>query len=75
MAKNLAADGALSVGSFARIHRVSRLLTQREMAAMAGVAKEDVESFENNQPINPIVRLQLIKTVELIKALPFPRCC
>ena len=75
MAAVVTSNNVLSLGSYARIQRVSRILTQREVAAMAGVTQEDVELFENNEPIHPIVKLQLTKTIELIKDLPFPRCC
>ena len=74
MAIGLTSNSVLPLGSYARIQRVSQLLTQQEIAAIAGVTQKDVDLFENNQHINPITRLQLIRTLELIKDIPPPRC-
>ncbi len=74
MAIGLTSNSALPLGSYARIQRVSQLLTQQEIAAIAGVTQKDVDLFENNQHINPITRFQLIRILELIKDTPPPRC-
>jgi len=69
------ATGVLSSGSYARIQRVCRLLTQQEIAAMAGVAQKDVELFENNQYVQPATQMKLVQIYKLIKEMPNHRFC
>ena len=59
-------DQAIFLGRRARMQRVSRLLTQQEIATIAGVYPEDVELFENNQYLNPITKHKIARTFELI---------
>jgi transcriptional regulator with XRE-family HTH domain len=56
----------LSLGMTARIQRVCRKLTQQEMADMAGVCQNAVESFESNQCLNPIIKRKLLRAYDLI---------
>ena len=65
-------NDALSPGLYARIQRVSRLLTQQEIAAIAGVTQEDVELLESNRRLHRVAKRKLMKTFELIKAVPLP---
>ena len=45
----------------AKIQRISRLLTQQEIARIAGVSQEDVDLFEHRQPMDSVVREKLLK--------------
>ena len=67
--------GVLPGGSYARIQRVCRLLTQQEIAAMVGVTQKDVELFENNQYIQPATQTKLVQIYKLIKEMPNHRFC
>jgi len=44
----------------AKIGRISRLLTQEEIAAIAGVSREDVDLFQRNGPVSPLTRRKLL---------------
>lgn len=52
-----------SVGAWARSVRVALKLTQEELAAMVGVPKEDVDSFERNLPVKLDSRRKLAKAL------------
>ena len=58
---------ALSEGLKARIQRVSRVLTQKEIADVAGVTERDVTLFENNQRLDPTARRKILRTYDLIR--------
>ena len=44
----------------AKIRYVSRLLTKQEIANIARVSQEDVDLFEQGQPMNPAARQKLL---------------
>ena len=52
-----------SMGFKARKIRVSRLLTQQELADIAGVTIEDVNSFEHNLPVSLDARRKVHKAL------------
>ncbi len=54
-------DPTVSLGMKARICRVSRLLTQQELAAMVGVSQDDVNLLEHNLPLQLNVKLKLLR--------------
>ena len=56
----------LSLGNLARIQRVCRRLTQREMASKAGVSQNDIYSFEGNQRLPLPTKLKLLRAYDLI---------
>ena len=56
----------LSLGNLARIQRVCRRLTQREMASKAGVSQNDIYSFEGNQRVPLATKLKLLRAYDLI---------
>ena len=55
-----------SLGMTARIQRVFRRQTQRDMAVMAGVSLRDVELFESNQRLSPTIMRKLLRAYDLI---------
>ena len=55
-----------SLGMTARIQRVFRRQTQRDMAIMAGVSLKDVELFESNQRLSPTIMRKLLRAYDLI---------
>ena len=57
----------LSLGNTCKIQRVCRLQTQQDIADIAGVSQEDVESLESNQNLDPIIKHKLLKAYDLIK--------
>ena len=63
MAQILSAEHVLPLGLKAKIQRVSRLLTQQELAAIAGVSQEDVDLLESNQPLRPDARRKLLRAL------------
>ena len=44
----------------ARIRYISRRLSTEEIANIAGVSKEDVDLFEQNELINPVAKRKLL---------------
>ena len=50
-----------SVGVKARRLRISQLLTQQELANLAGVSLEEVDLFEHNLPVRLDARRKLLK--------------
>ena len=63
MAEVMFADRALSLGFSARKLRVSRLLTQQELANMAGVSSGDVSLLEHNLPLPLDSKRRLLKAL------------
>ena len=63
MTQVLFAEHVLPLGLKAKIQRVSRLLTQQELAAIAGVSQEDVDLLESNQPLRPDTRRKLLRAL------------
>jgi len=57
-----------SVGFKARRLRLSHLLTQRELADMAGVSPEEVNLFERNLPIPLDAKRRILKELWARKA-------
>jgi len=55
----LSADQKTSSGFKARRLRVALLLTQQELAAIAGVSPEEVDLFEQNFPVRLDIRRKL----------------
>lgn len=55
-----------SLGKIARIRRVYYGQTHQYIADMAGVSKQDVELFENDQHLGSIIKRKLLRTYELI---------
>ncbi len=62
----------LSLGLNFRIQRVSKLITQEEIANMAGVSVKDVESFENDSYIDSNTRDKLLRAYIIIRELRKP---
>ena len=58
---SIATDQALSLGSKARRLRISLLLTQRELANLAGVSPEEVRLLEQNLPLRMDAKRKLLK--------------
>jgi len=50
-----------SIGFKARKLRIAQLLTQQELANMAGVSPEEVDLFEHNQPVPLDSRRKILK--------------
>ena len=50
-----------AVGDWAKSVRLALQLTQQELADIAGISREDVDSFEQNLPINVDSRRKLVK--------------
>ena len=57
----LSVDQVLSLGFKARRLRISRLLTQQELAAMTSVSPEEVDLLEHNLPVRLDVKRRLFK--------------
>ena len=57
----LSGEASLSFGLQARVRRVSRLLTQRELAEIAGVSPEEVNMLEDGCPLPPEVEVKLAR--------------
>jgi len=55
----------ISFGGLARIQRVFWRLTQQDMANITGVSQKDIESFETNQCLSPIIKRKLLRTYDL----------
>ena len=68
MAAVLTIDQETSLGFKARKLRVSLLLTQQELASIAGVSQEEVDLFEHNLPIRLDVKRRLLKELWAKKA-------
>lgn len=58
----------LPIGFKAKRLRISQRLTQRELASMAGVSQEEVELFEQNQPVPLDSRRRILKELWAKKA-------
>ena len=59
-----------SLGMTARIQRVFRSQTQRDIAAMAGVSLKDIELFESNKRLSPTIMRKLLRAYDLIVETP-----
>ena len=59
---------ASSLGFKARRLRISQLLTQQELANMAGVSLEEVDLFEHNLPLTVDARRKILKELWARKA-------
>ncbi len=57
----LSVEQGLSLGSKVRRLRVSQLLTQEELANMAGVSLEELDLLEQNMPVQLGVRCKVLK--------------
>ena len=58
----------LPLGFKAKRLRISQRLTQRELANIAGVSQEEVELFEQNQPVPLDSRRKILKELWAKKA-------
>lgn len=58
-------DTPLSLGQRVRIMRVIRLLTQTEVAEIAGVTQTEVSALERNQPVRRNARSSILKVLGL----------
>ncbi len=54
-------DQEYPVNLVAKIRRISNLLTQQEIATVAGVSGEDVDLFERGQPMKIAARRKLVE--------------
>ena len=59
----LAINQELSPGFKARKLRTSQMLTQRELANLAGVSRSDVSLLEHDLPLRLEARVKLFKTL------------
>jgi transcriptional regulator with XRE-family HTH domain len=50
-----------SIGFKARKLRTSKLLTQQELAKMAGVSRQEIDSFERNLPLALDTRRKILR--------------
>ena len=57
----LSANHGLSLGFQARVRRVARLLTQRELAELAGVSPKDVGTLESGRLPSPDIAEKLLR--------------
>jgi transcriptional regulator with XRE-family HTH domain len=57
-----------SIGFKSRKLRISKLLTQRELAEIAGVSVEEVDLFERNLPVKLDARRRILKELWAVKA-------
>ncbi len=57
-----------SIGFKSRRLRISKLLTQRELAEIAGVSTEEVDLFEHNLPVQLDARRRILKELWAVKA-------
>jgi transcriptional regulator with XRE-family HTH domain len=53
----------MSPGLKAKRIRISKLLTQQELAEMAGVSREEVDLFEKNLPVTLDTRRRILKNL------------
>jgi DNA-binding XRE family transcriptional regulator len=53
----------LPIGVKARRLRISQLLTQRELADMAGVSQKEVDLFEHDLPVTLDARRRILKVL------------
>ena len=56
----------IAFGDLARIQRVCWQLTQEKMADITGVSHKDIELFETNQCLSPIINRKLLREYDLI---------
>jgi len=64
----LTLDRRTSPGFQARSLRISLLLTQQELANMAGVSQKEVGLFENNWPVQLDIKRKLLRELWVRKA-------
>ena len=57
-----------SIGFKSRRLRISKLLTQRELAEIADVSIEEVDLFEHNRPVPLDARRRILKELWALKA-------
>ncbi len=57
-----------SIGFKSRRLRISKLLTQRELAEIAGVSTEEVDLFEHNLPVQLDARRRILKELWAVKS-------
>lgn len=65
MAIVLSTDQDSSLGAKAKKLRVCQLLTQQELAQMAGVSEEEVNLFEHNLPMRLEAKHKLLRELWL----------
>ena len=65
MAIVLSTDQDSSLGAKAKKLRVCQLLTQQELAQMAGVSEEEVNLFEHNLPVRLEAKNKLLRELWL----------
>ena len=53
-------DPKYKIALQARIRYISRRLASEEIANIAGVSKEDVDLFEQNELMNPVAKRKLL---------------
>lgn len=63
MGSTLSVNRELSHGFNARKLRITQMLTQQELADLAGISQEDVSLFERNLPVRLEAKLKLLKTL------------
>ena len=64
-----------SIGPWARSVRMALKLTQQELAEIAGVSREDVNSFEHNLPVRLDAKRKLVRELWAARKAeyqPFP---
>ena len=58
-------DTPLSLGQKVRVMRVTRLLTQVQLAELASVTQTEVSALERNQPVRPNAKHKILKALGL----------
>lgn len=56
----------IAFGDLARIQRICWRLTPEKMADITGVSQKDIELFETNQCLSPIINRKLLRAYDLI---------
>ena len=56
----------IAFGDLARVQRVCWRLTQEKMADITGVSQKDIELFETDQCLSPIINRKLLRAYDLI---------
>ena len=57
-----------SIGFKVKRLRISKLLTQQELANMAGISVEKVDLFEHNLPVQLDIKQKLLKKLYAVKS-------
>ena len=66
MIKTIFFGDVLSFGESARLQRVCRRQTQQDMADVTSVSRKDIELFETDQRLSPIIKRKLLRAYDLI---------